>query len=107
MMVAVPAVGVAVVEAVAPVGVLLAENMLACGLLGLGIDKDGNLGSHRAFNRHRPFIRIGERFGTVDRRRQAVFVFFADVGDAPVGRERSEEHTSELQSLMRNSYAVF
>src|SRR3546814_8108746 len=23
------------------------------------------------------------------------------------GRERSEEHTSELQSLMRNSYAVF
>src|SRR3546814_6044806 len=26
--------------------------------------------------------------------------------DAP-GRIRSEEHTSELQSLMRNSYAVF
>src|SRR3546814_9970328 len=24
-----------------------------------------------------------------------------------VARERSEEHTSELQSLMRNSYAVF
>src|SRR3546814_2369840 len=23
------------------------------------------------------------------------------------GRDRSEEHTSELQSLMRNSYAVF
>src|SRR3546814_1674003 len=29
----------------------------------------------------------------------------ADHGDAPVGR--SEEHTSELQSLMRISYAVF
>src|SRR3546814_3088784 len=30
--------------------------------------------------------------------------------ERPVGgraRERSEEHTSELQSLMRNSYAVF
>src|SRR3546814_8362048 len=26
---------------------------------------------------------------------------------APAGRERSEEHTSELQSLMRISYAVF
>src|SRR3546814_9917979 len=26
---------------------------------------------------------------------------------APVGIFRSEEHTSELQSLMRNSYAVF
>src|SRR3546814_10384555 len=25
----------------------------------------------------------------------------------PVGRDRSEEHTSELQSLMRTSYAVF
>src|SRR3546814_9989929 len=28
-------------------------------------------------------------------------------GDAPVRPERSEEHTSELQSLMRISYAVF
>src|SRR3546814_9948554 len=27
--------------------------------------------------------------------------------DAYVGAPRSEEHTSELQSLMRNSYAVF
>src|SRR3546814_10482303 len=26
---------------------------------------------------------------------------------ATTGAERSEEHTSELQSLMRNSYAVF
>src|SRR3546814_3419174 len=25
----------------------------------------------------------------------------------PRGRDRSDEHTSELQSLMRNSYAVF
>src|SRR3546814_5351183 len=28
-------------------------------------------------------------------------------GEAPKGQQRSEEHTSELQSLMRNSYAVF
>src|SRR3546814_10677059 len=27
--------------------------------------------------------------------------------DDPDGKGRSEEHTSELQSLMRNSYAVF
>src|SRR3546814_7615735 len=27
--------------------------------------------------------------------------------DSPVGAMRSEEHTSELQSLMRHSYAVF
>src|SRR3546814_8676092 len=29
------------------------------------------------------------------------------IGGAKVGRARSEEHTSELQSLMRISYAVF
>src|SRR3546814_18251608 len=29
------------------------------------------------------------------------------VGDGAVDRHRSEEHTSELQSLMRISYAVF
>src|SRR3546814_3131189 len=33
---------------------------------------------------------------------EAVFVFAAEIADC-----RSEEHTSELQSLMRNSYAVF
>src|SRR3546814_3916110 len=30
-----------------------------------------------------------------------------DIGCEPPERRRSEEHTSELQSLMRNSYAVF
>src|SRR3546814_4517782 len=34
--------------------------------------------------------------------------FRADIGDHARGGDfRSEEHTSELQSLMRNSYAVF
>src|SRR3546814_6835521 len=31
----------------------------------------------------------------------------SDVADAMILYRRSEEHTSELQSLMRNSYAVF
>src|SRR3546814_5918048 len=30
-----------------------------------------------------------------------------DIGHPPFGHARSEEHTSELQSLMRISYAVF
>src|SRR3546814_6783893 len=30
-----------------------------------------------------------------------------DAGEEHAARARSEEHTSELQSLMRNSYAVF
>src|SRR3546814_2937102 len=33
--------------------------------------------------------------------------FFGEFITALQGRERSEEHTSELQSLMRISYAVF
>src|SRR3546814_5507875 len=32
---------------------------------------------------------------------------FSSSSSAPVGQARSEEHTSELQSLMRISYAVF
>src|SRR3546814_10436157 len=37
------------------------------------------------------------------------YVLVEDIGHGPTDREvnRSEEHTSELQSLMRNSYAVF
>src|SRR3546814_3592171 len=31
----------------------------------------------------------------------------ASEGTAPADTDRSEEHTSELQSLMRSSYAVF
>src|SRR3546814_7396928 len=34
-------------------------------------------------------------------------LFGSDLVDRASGRLRSEEHTSELQSLMRNSYAVF
>src|SRR3546814_9775481 len=32
---------------------------------------------------------------------------WASIVEDPVKRKRSEEHTSELQSLMRHSYAVF
>src|SRR3546814_1671322 len=40
-------------------------------------------------------------------RRGAAGALAAVAGIAPVVRRRSEEHTSELQSLMRISYAVF
>src|SRR3546814_6694113 len=36
-----------------------------------------------------------------------VFARARDNGMAALGQWRSEEHTSELQSLMRSSYAVF
>src|SRR3546814_7171559 len=41
-------------------------------------------------------------FGTLAARDELAFA-----PDAPVAASRSEEHTSELQSLMRISYAVF
>src|SRR3546814_5841994 len=40
-------------------------------------------------------------------RRFAVLGAVNAVGDVPAAEHRSEEHTSELQSLMRISYAVF
>src|SRR3546814_9063522 len=39
--------------------------------------------------------------------RRAQAPLLLSLGRLPVGRARSEEHTSELQSLMRTSYAVF
>src|SRR3546814_5853872 len=44
-----------------------------------------------------------------EKRRWLVFVYFAQTSgfDRPGNNVRSEEHTSELQSLMRISYAVF
>src|SRR3546814_5993091 len=50
----------------------------------------------------------GERASVVvnERASEQAVVFAAHDADVVVAR-RSEEHTSELQSLMRNSYAVF
>src|SRR3546814_4913131 len=46
--------------------------------------------------------------GTLWMSRAGADLLGARVGDAvSIGQSRSEEHTSELQSLMRNSYAVF
>src|SRR3546814_5851357 len=52
-------------------------------------------------------VEAGERLAPHD----AVVIFDIDVGDEAgllgADLDRSEEHTSELQSLMRTSYAVF
>src|SRR3546814_4735211 len=44
---------------------------------------------------------LGKRMDIVERGGETALV-----EGAGAGRQRSEEHTSELQSLMRNSYAV-
>src|SRR3546814_6268154 len=65
------------------------------------------------FRSHRPRQRRGVRGHQVARLHQVHRVddiFLTDVTAAArdlLGQDRSEEHTSELQSLMRISYAVF
>src|SRR3546814_9851912 len=48
-------------------------------------------------------IAAGQHFAEAEDRGQRSPQFIAHIGD----ESRSEEHTSELQSLMRTSYAVF
>src|SRR3546814_2356122 len=45
--------------------------------------------------------------GAVAARYDKIHLFDVDLPSGETYRERSEEHTSELQSLMRISYAVF
>src|SRR3546814_2641717 len=66
------------------------------------------LGDHRAAHRHRHAVAIGLLPGLADRHDDAAPIgVFAGDGGLDQRRVRSEEHTSELQSLMRISYAVF
>src|SRR3546814_18129272 len=49
----------------------------------------------------------GEAVRFLQARQHLVLVLAADLDHAAGAALRSEEHTSELQSLMRHSYAVF
>src|SRR3546814_2792194 len=51
--------------------------------------------------------RANKDWGRSDFLRDELLRFGIAVRDTAGGTERSEEHTSELQSLMRISYAVF
>src|SRR3546814_2702516 len=63
-------------------------------------------GSHPALQRRTPLVRYRQRQRR-DRPR-AIAPRGLEIGRLPDHRpDRSEEHTSELQSLMRISYAVF
>src|SRR3546814_10677056 len=72
---------------------------------------DAGLGHHLAAAGVRALLRVQQR----QRFAVAQQLYVAEVGDVigaagffhALEAERSEEHTSELQSLMRSSYAVF
>src|SRR3546814_10809705 len=67
--------------------------------------RDQEQGEHRILGRgreqHRPILRMLRRTNDADGSRVPTGCFWRS------RPSRSEEHTSELQSLMRNSYAVF
>src|SRR3546814_7669006 len=63
------------------------------GCPGSARKSSGGLGRYSVHSSHRPFSLVKKP---------------AELGhSSPVSSERSEEHTSELQSLLRISYAVF
>src|SRR3546814_4071652 len=85
-----------------------AHAAIAAGPVGLAHDAPQGLSGGVAGQRVRDEL---ERLGQLEAgqalacpgRQRSDEVAIPSVG----GRSRSEEHTSELQSLMRNSYAVF
>src|SRR3546814_2086052 len=84
-----------------------------CKTAGGGRDRPDR---HTGIDHPAPVVTIRERAGKqtddreCDRERGAVENAELQIGKAEItldGIDRSEEHTSELQSLMRISYAVF
>src|SRR3546814_1551254 len=61
-----------------------------------------HLTEHRADAAHLPHQPLHDDVAVARRARQETALLLREVEE-----DRSEEHTSELQSLMRNSYAVF
>src|SRR3546814_1270856 len=85
------------------------------GILALGVDADDRTGIVEQIGNDGPHALAGARRrdrqqmgGTGVAQQLARFAITADQqAFAILGERRSEEHTSELQSLMRISYAVF
>src|SRR3546814_5202219 len=71
----------------------------------LGALRGGRLAEHLLPLRRRPVPR--DALAAAARDRELHPLRQARLRPAAGGHRRSEEHTSELQSLMRNSYAVF
>src|SRR3546814_8207099 len=80
------------------------------GAFGVG-QHVGRIEDVQAFVFHGPHIEVARGHDhepvQVELQAEALFVPFDGARPAVKWDERSEEHTSELQSLMRNSYAVF
>src|SRR3546814_8464978 len=71
---------------------------------GLGLHND--LQNEHSIVGNFPFVEMFEQFATSEEQKQ-LFILGGFEGKRRTAFGRSEEHTSELQSLMRISYAVF
>src|SRR3546814_4131787 len=75
-------------------------------LVDIGLERDGLAAAQPLVGADHP-VACAILDAAVDRlRREAAEDDAVDSADARAGEHRSEEHTSELQSLMRISYAV-
>src|SRR3546814_8684935 len=94
-----------------PHAILRRGNTHGLAVLGHRAAGDRNPGGFQAFSQARVRQRLARVFGVdqlSDHRLDRGAGSFAAAGvDAGSKEARSEEHTSELQSLMRISYAVF
>src|SRR3546814_2943347 len=75
-------------------------------------DDQGGFSAVKAYRDSADFFGEGNQFATGVLGAMSMEQWYVNVlsdvsPDAPLAFDRSEEHTSELQSLMRNSYAVF
>src|SRR3546814_5264723 len=71
----------------------------------MGPQQCSAFGADHLFRRHVQQHRAEQRLGNADAAQDEVLPRRFQTGGSAV--HRSEEHTSELQSLMRTSYAVF
>src|SRR3546814_5575313 len=104
---------VEITNAAQAVGRITIIEMAAQGVTGVGWISDHRAGAYPLDDLHQQtFLRIDRvqfdplGHGSLVCSVSANCTRHADVGPGRT-RVRSEEHTSELQSLMRNSYAVF
>src|SRR3546814_4020720 len=77
------------------------------GKVGMGVDEIRSLYAGRVEETPHKYVEGGKYLGVEDISGGKGKLVFATDGDGKVTSWRSEEHTSELQSLMRISYAVF
>src|SRR3546814_1474341 len=84
------------------------QDSVRCPQLRIGEDASrGRPGNRNRQGRARPILNQPRRIVENRRRDEAIIILRRIVTIAGIGGLRSEEHTSELQSLMRTSYAVF